>query len=291
MKSRNSFDGWEGIVAIMAMLFVVAVTAFAGNPVIAKAHKTTHHLKITDLMGGDEYSCSGTAIFAHAILTAAHCIKPGLNIVIDGDSYTIAAVLEDSLDHAIILLDGDPFTDLAVLKQDADIDIGDSVFLFGNPGELSDMYRKGVLSGYESMGGAEDTGSPLGELFKQFHGSSVKAALYDLNGYFGDSGSALFNEKGDVVAVVSTAQSQSASGVTAKYMGSLPMRFTDAALSFAKKYAPPKEKVHGEFEQGDPHQEIQPTDPIFENVPPDTIITFGKEIHVDDPNTHTDHKH
>jgi len=79
--------------------------------------------------------------------------------------------------------------------------------VIGNPGELVDMYRSGYVSGH-----------------KQFPEGNV--TLYDLNGYFGDSGAGIFNQDGKLVGVVSILYQQVGRGYM-KAMGSFDLAFTE----------------------------------------------------------------
>jgi S1-C subfamily serine protease len=83
---------------------------------------------------------------------------------------------------------------------------GDQVFVLGNPGRLRDIYRNGYVSGYCKLDGMDVT-------------------LYDLNGYFGDSGSGIFNDRGELVGVVSVLEHQT-DGAYMKLMGSFALSFT-----------------------------------------------------------------
>jgi hypothetical protein len=69
------------------------------------------------------------------------------------------------------------------------------------------MYRCGYVSGHVDAG-------------------PVVVTLYDLNGYFGDSGAGIFNSRGQLVAVVSVLYQQEDGGYM-KLMGSFPLAFTD----------------------------------------------------------------
>lgn len=83
------------------------------------------------------------------------------------------------------------------------------MFIIGNPGELADQYRAGHVSGYA---GKNTAGCPW--------------TLYDLNGFFGDSGSGVFDADGRLVGVISIEFSQTYQDAYMKLMGSLPLAFT-----------------------------------------------------------------
>lgn len=69
------------------------------------------------------------------------------------------------------------------------------------------MYRRGYVSGHVVA-------------------APMVVTLYDLNIYFGDSGSGVFNSRGQLVAVVSVLYQQEDGGYM-KLMGSFPLAFTD----------------------------------------------------------------
>jgi hypothetical protein len=69
------------------------------------------------------------------------------------------------------------------------------------------MYRKGYVSG-------------------NLVSDNITITLYDLNGYFGDSGSGIFNSRGQLVGVVSVMYQQMDNGYM-KVMGSFALAFTD----------------------------------------------------------------
>lgn len=69
------------------------------------------------------------------------------------------------------------------------------------------MYRHGYFSGVQT-----------------FDGNPV--SLYDISGYFGDSGSGIFNSRGQLVAVVSVLYQQEDQAYM-KLMGSFPLAFTE----------------------------------------------------------------
>ena len=77
------------------------------NPIVAQAHKTTHHIEMETILGGG--SCSATSIGPHALLTASHCEAPSDVIAVDDVKQIIVRVIRDGRDHSIYLLDGPAF--------------------------------------------------------------------------------------------------------------------------------------------------------------------------------------
>ena len=58
--------------------------------------------------------------------------------------------------------------------------------------------------------------------------------IYDMNGFFGDSGSGIFDSQGRVVGVISIEHSQAHEDAYIKVMGGLPIAFTAKEWSEAR---------------------------------------------------------
>jgi V8-like Glu-specific endopeptidase len=157
--------------------------------------------------------CSGTAVGPHLILTATHCFGEGPLVPtpetsalaqVNGKPVSTFKRIDDGQDHSLVVVDitFDSFAAIASAPRQ-----GDRVFLYGNPAGMHDMYREGYVTGFD-------------------HESSRVWTLYDVNGYMGDSGSGIFNERGDVVAVTSVLIYISEMGLPFKLMATLPLQFT-----------------------------------------------------------------
>ena len=185
---------------------------------IEQQHLTTHRIGLYAQFAGDpdenfgeDGHCSGTAIGPHAILTAQHCFKDSTLIRIDADTKPtkILAALIDGNDHVIYIVEHD-FTTWASLAQRSLVD-GEHVFMWGAPGKNTDVYRVGY---YVWL-------APEPDIDKHF-----MFQHFILPTFPGDSGSGIFDESGNVVAVVSYAD-ESANEC------SEPLQFTDAQLDVA----------------------------------------------------------
>lgn len=122
--------------------------------------------------------CSGTVVAKNVILTAAHCVSgyPWM-VVIDGTPANIERTHLDGGDQARIEVD---ISFAAWAEVGPPVKRGDRVFLYGNPGELRDVLRRGYVAG---------------------EGNGL--LLTDINIGHGDSGAGVFNDRGQVVGVVS----------------------------------------------------------------------------------------
>jgi hypothetical protein len=184
---------WAHLAVIWSLL------AFAGcaTKPIETMHRTAVHLQFSD------GSCSGTVVGKQTILTAEHCLDGGGDVLVDGVKVKIYNVERDGKDHALLLTDH-LFPQAAVVA--AEPPQGTSVYVLGNPGDLVNIYRQGYIAGY-----------------KDVHGLHV--TLYDLNGFYGDSGAGIFDSEGRLVGVISVLYQQVSDGYM-KVMGSFGLAFT-----------------------------------------------------------------
>lgn len=174
------------------------------------------------LNGGIE-SCSGTAIGPHAILTAEHCLTDTKEMSINNVEIKPIRTDLDGDDHAIILTNSLTFKKWVHFRKNRP-GVGDQVFIFGNPGRLKDLLRIGIISGYVTY---------LGDITPK----DADTTLYDFNGFYGDSGSAIFNTKGEIVGVVSFLFHQEAEhGEQFHMMASLPLLFDPKIIKYDTNY-------------------------------------------------------
>jgi len=165
------------------------------------------------LLSMDDGTCSGTKIGPHAILTAEHCLSGTQHLSVDNVPVEVLGVTLDGHDHAIVRV-------TATFGQWARVDPyvyqGQEIFNLGNPGELRDMFRHGWVAGEQVIDG------------KLIY-------LLDFNGFFGDSGSAIFDDQGEVIAVTSELYRQTAPGGWMKIMAAFPLAFSSKQLESAAR--------------------------------------------------------
>jgi hypothetical protein len=177
-------------VALMFLLTLVPQSTFAHDKVVLKAHQTTHVIVESTIL--HDGKCSATAVGPHALLTASHCEMPTDTIEIDGEDTDILGLLRDGNDHTIYFVKHE-FKEWATFSKEKP-QMGDPVFIVGNPGKAEDFLRKGYVSKVEIPEG----------LVTLVYPKAPALIILDLNGYFGDSGAAVFDENGDIVSAIST---------------------------------------------------------------------------------------
>lgn len=230
----------------IALLLLASVSCAAQPPqaAIDAAHKTTHKIYSHGVFG-ESGSCSATAIGPHALLSAAHCLVAAPSIRVDDKEAGVVSVVGDGVDHVIYLLRGITFADYATVVPANKQPQGTHVFLFGNPGQFEDFYREGYVAGYDKQAVAapEDVfgflfgfGPPPPPKPATADPYALHQTYYDFNGFFGDSGSGIFNTAGQLVAVTSGVEGNNKSGVSIKFMASLDLRLTPEQLQQARAF-------------------------------------------------------
>jgi V8-like Glu-specific endopeptidase len=234
------------IVILLLTLFLNSNPVAMANDVTRKAHKTTHKIEMPSLISGSGH-CSATAIGRHALLTATHCVAISAVLVVDGKDAKVESIVSDGLDHSIYMLSGVEFTDIAEVNARL-LEEGDEIFIFGNPADYVGMLRMGYVAGFNHPDKEDDDigpriFSPL-DLFlrppplpKTHDGNTnVVQTYYDLHGFFGDSGSAIFDSKGRVTGVISLIDHRTDRGFNLQWMLSIEMRFTGDQFKQARGF-------------------------------------------------------
>lgn len=186
---------------------------------IERQHANTHRIGVYDLPGvtfnSEVGHCSGTVVGPHAILTAQHCLRDSAFIRLDAEKnpIRIMAALFDNNDHVIYIVDR-TFTTWTPIVQ-RELVVNEPVHFWGAPGKNSDVYRIGYFQKMTTMKELDPDGK-------------FQFQLFILPVFGGDSGSGILDESGNVIAVVSMADT-SADNLD------LPLAFTPGQLDVATK--------------------------------------------------------
>jgi hypothetical protein len=228
----NALDGKTKMLKafVIALMLALGISAPLPQPqptpavvtktAIEQQHETTHRLGVYDLLKGDKWNqeighCSATVVGPHAILTAQHCFFDSNLIRLDAEKEptVILAALVDGNDHVIYIVDR-TFSRWASINERTLV-VGEPVHIWGAPGKNVDVYRSGYFAGYSHEKDFDPT-------------LTVQFENFILPIYGGDSGSGLFDENGNVVAVTSMGD-QSADALD------LPLIFTPSQLEIATR--------------------------------------------------------
>ena len=201
-------------------LWLLMVAALA---LVSQAFAGSSPTLTTARLDFDYGTCSGTVVGPQTILTAGHCLKeeenelgfeepPPDTMKVDGYKVTILAVVFDEADHALVKTDF-VFKDWSKISRPPPVSA--VVHYWGNPDGISHVYREGYVTSYT-------------------HGAMVM----DVNGFFGDSGSGIFDEDGDLVGVMSFIQIKKYNGLLFRLMGAYPLEFTPLQYAMMGVVAP-----------------------------------------------------
>jgi hypothetical protein len=151
--------------------------------------------------------CSGTISSRKAVLSAEHCFKDtavGSSMMINGVVVLIKKYIKDGNDHVFVLTNA-VFRNYAMFGKPAEQN--DNIHYWGNPLFVM-LLRRGYVTGVDGT----DT-------------------LYDVNGWQGDSGAGVFNDRKEVIGVINYIETLD--HVKFKIMASYPMNFTAEQLDEA----------------------------------------------------------
>jgi len=137
-------------------------------------------------------TCSSTAIAPHAFMTATHCLLSAKTSLFTMDYalefHQILAVETDGRDHVIVLTDGTPFKNYSPIIP-ATPSLNEVVTIFGDGG-----YEYPPVPKYGRVTDCQDP-SDVDE--------AAGVQCWTIPVIAGDSGSAVYNSKGQVVSLIS----------------------------------------------------------------------------------------
>jgi hypothetical protein len=177
----------------MRLIAILAAVFLAGC--VSSCPRASHRLEF------DDGVCSATAVGRHTLLSATHCFAGAHSLAVDGVPVQVLALIQDGNDHTLAIV-STTFTAIAELGHAPSV--ADPVHYWGEPGAMHDLYRKGYMSGDVVLDGH-------------------MIELFDVNGFFGDSGAALLDDQGRIVGVVSVLYQNTP---FLKFMGAYPLTFT-----------------------------------------------------------------
>lgn len=172
----------KSLFTILALFLAGCIGCTSTPPAQTPFDPRERDLAVT-LSFSDGGLCSGTPVAPNTILTAGHCVDKNLrSLSVDGVPTMVREVILDGVnnDHALVITNlsyGDwaGFGDLPK--------VGDTLHIYGNPGGLPDLYREGQFVEYLREDGAT-------------------YYLFDMNIWHGDSGAAIWDNDGRIVATV-----------------------------------------------------------------------------------------
>lgn len=204
-----------------AMEKAIRDTFRAFDPIVsAGPPEHTATLRLTFADGG---LCSGTAVAPHTLLTATHCVQGTTMKTVNVMPVKERAEADDGNDHTLVIVD-QTFDVYVPIVQRKPVQ-GEDVHYWGNPMNVTDVYRRGYIGGYCNVPQVcmdLDADAPLRS--GPWRG---EAYMLVVPGAPGDSGSGIFDTDGEVIGVVSAIQLV---GGTLGVMEGLPLAFAPAIL-------------------------------------------------------------
>lgn len=169
---------------VLALATTSCATSMAASP---QERALASVVTLSTVVQGITYPfCGGAVLSEHEILTATHCMvgQEDLPLMVDGVATDWERVRKDESDHLVIRV-STTLTKKPVKMATKPLRAGDKVLLYGTPAGIpSLMFREGTYAGRTQM-----------------YGMTVD--YYAIQAWKGDSGSPLFNDKGEMVATVS----------------------------------------------------------------------------------------
>lgn len=192
-------------VALVLLLSSCAVTA-GFPPALKQAQDSYVVIKSAD----GSHACGATKVADRTVLTAEHCLDPGITI----EGQVPVSVVLDGNDHALVVL-ASPIKGKAVKLSYRVLDYGEKLYLWGMPMGVGPLYREGIFAG-----------TAVDPLERRWLVSSIMVIG-------GDSGSGVFDEKSRLVGTVSiSVNGQPTPGIG--WLGFRPYAFTAEQWKEAK---------------------------------------------------------
>lgn len=188
------------------LLSILATTS--GCSAAASPRLASHEASVS-LGTSDKLFCSGVAVKPHVVMTATHCLPPGMKeIWINGVKQPLVILASDVTDHSLIRIK----QRMKPVRFGAAPEPGDFVFIWGMPSGAPFMFRQGYYSGLVNSNGEV-------------------VSVYDLNIWGGDSGSGIFDARGKLVGTTISMLGRHVSNGTVLYTWKMavsrPYSFTD----------------------------------------------------------------
>lgn len=207
-----------------AILLFVALSVLSfgqTDPPVKINHKylrpwgATHRLEFQTILDSGQ-KCSSTAIFKHVLLTASHCELATNTMNVDAFKHVhIDKIVRDTYDHTLLYVSDIEFIDPVDIIQEEPA-VGDEVYFFGNPEQFDDQFRIGHYTG-------------------RYRDEGTLRYMFDITLGMGDSGAGVFNDKGQVIGVVSY-RSTNDDKDKFSLVGTFPLHFTPDQLADAKAF-------------------------------------------------------
>lgn len=125
--------------------------------------------------------CSATAISPKVLITATHCPVKNTIVVYDKPyTFKVSKIIDDGSDNTIVIFEKPIFMKWAKINFNKPFNVTENIYYFGNVLNSGKVFRKGYTS---------------------FQLDS--SVYYDVNGYYGDSGSCIYDQYNFCRAVIS----------------------------------------------------------------------------------------
>lgn len=223
-------DFYYFLTLFLAALFLFGTPSFkhlasardyAAHP--TKEQRASHMVQFFDKHGSELGQCSATAVGPHAFLTAYHCDEheKATQVTFDlaTEKHDIVDGAIDNRDHIIFLVTGTPFVNAEEVHQ-ASAKVGDNVVFYGDGEETYPPQPKygTVLNCYDPSDIDEASG----------------IACFTTHPLEGDSGSAIYNSKGEIVSLLTYGAPD---GTSVGFALNFPVEVLEKAKTFDGKVA------------------------------------------------------